>query len=273
MEKAPVRPRSTALAFFPALIEALKCIGLALKDSLSVKVVFYSVAIWVGSFVFWGALFFWQWATIVALAQVASAFVALGIFLFFPHLLAAGAATQAAMAGAPVAAAVAGVGFTMLSYAFIVAAFVFLILISVRILLEVFLMNYVQKRTLTRYPQLEKGSETSWLAGLQGATGDTIKALLLVGICLFIPVVNGILILLIGCYYSAKSLVGDALEDLATIQEQKQFIRESRLGILLMGLLHFGLLLIPFVGLLAPAIIGSSMCHFCFRAKARTLAG
>ncbi|WP_262489863.1 EI24 domain-containing protein [Hymenobacter terrenus] len=91
-------------------------------------------------------------------------------------------------------------------------------------------------------------------------------------VCLFIPVVNGILILLIGCYYSAKSLVGDALEDVATFEEQKQLTRDNRLGILVMGLLHFALLLVPFVGLLAPAIIGSSMCHFCFRAKARQLA-
>ncbi|WP_156176436.1 hypothetical protein [Hymenobacter terrenus] len=128
---------------------------------MNAKVIFYSVAIWVGSFLLWGALFFWQWTNIVVLAKVAAAFVALGIFSFFPHLLAASTATQAGMAMASVAGGAAGFGFTILSYAFVVAAFIFLILISVRILLEVFLMKYVQTRTLTRYPQLEKGAETS----------------------------------------------------------------------------------------------------------------
>ena len=272
MEKTLTRPRLAALSFLPALGEAIKCIALAIKDSLNAKIIFYSVAIWVGSFLFWTALFAWQWAAVLQLAQVASAFVALGIFVFFPQLLAAGAATQATMAAAPVAGAAAGIGFIVLSYVFVAVAFVLLLLISVRVLLEVFLMQYVQTRTLARYPQLEKGANTNWPESLRGVTGSTVKALLISIVCLFIPVVNGILILLIGCYYSARSLVGDALEDLATVKEQKEFIRANRLGILLLGLLHFALLLVPFVGLLAPAIMGSSMCHFCFRSKVRHMA-
>ncbi|GAA4035691.1 hypothetical protein GCM10022409_20530 [Hymenobacter glaciei] len=272
MEKTLPRLRSTALSFLPMLGEALKCIALAIKDSLSPKVIFYSVAIWGGSFLFWAGIFWWQWAHIIVLAQVGTAFLALGIFIFFPQLLGAGAATQAAMASAPVAAVAASVGFTIVSYVLVAVVFILLVLISVRILLEAFLMGYVQTRTLRRYPELQKGADNNWLEGLRGATGSTIKALVITFICLFIPVINGILILLIACYYSARSLVGDALEDLATVQEQKQFIRENRFGILVMGLLHFALLLIPFVGLLAPAIIGSSMCHFCMRGKVRQLA-
>ena len=252
--------------------EALKCIALAIKDSLSPKIVFYSVAIWGGSFLFWAGIFWWQWARIVVLGKIGAAFLALGIFVFFPGLLGAGAATQAAMASAPVAAVAASAGFTIVSYVLVAVVFVLLVLISVRILLEAVLMGYVQTRTLRRYPELQKGADNNWLANLRGASGSTIKALLITLVCLFIPVINGLLIFLIACYYSARSLVGDALEDLATVQEQRQFIRENRLGILLMGLLHFALLLIPFVGLLAPAIIGSSMCHFCMRGKVRQLA-
>ena len=85
------------------------------------------------------------------------------------------------------------------------------------------------------------------------------------------PVVEGILILLVGCYFSARSLAGDALEEPATVLEQKQFLRENRLEILAPGLLHFALLLVPFVGLLAPAIMGFSRCYLCSQASVRQL--
>ena len=267
------RPLSTPAAFGPVLVEALKCMGLAFKDSLKPKVVFHSLAIWLVSLIFWGLLFYWQWDKILLAAQAASGFLALGLFVFFPNLLASsGVATVAGMAGGVATALLAGAGFYLLAYVFVALSFVLLLLISVRVLLEVFLMKYVQKRTLTRYPQIEKGAQSRWLDGLRLSSGNNVKALLITFVCLFIPVVNGIVILLVGCYFGAKSLVGDALEDLATAQEVRQFARENRLGILVLGLLHFGVLLIPFMGLLVPAIMGSSMCHFCFRAKARQLA-
>ncbi len=246
---------------------------LAFRDSLKPKVVFHSLVIWLVSLIFWGLIFYWQWDKISQAAGAVSGLVTATIYFSFPHLLdSSGVATADGIVSRVTTFLFAVGGFYVLMYILVALPFVLLVLLSVRVLLEVFLMKYVQKRTLTRYPEIEKGAQSKWLDGLRLSSGNNVKAWLITFFCLFIPVVNGVVILLVGCYFGAKSLVGDALEDLATTQEVKQFARENRLAILVLGLLHLGVLLIPFVGLLAPAIMGSSVCHFCFRAKGRQLA-
>ena len=264
------RSLPTPAAFGPVLREALKCLVLSFKDSLKPKVVFHLLAIWLVSLAFWGLLFYWQWDKILHAAQAVAAYVGLVAFISlasYSWLTSTAGVVEGIKTGFWV-----GYGGIVLMYALVALPFVLLVLLSVRVLLEVFLMKHVQKQTLTRYPQIEKGAPSKWLDGLRLSSGNNVKALLVAFFSLFIPFVNGVVLLFVGCYFSAKFLVGEALEDLATAQEVKQFTGENRLGILVLGLLQFGVFLIPFVGLLAPAIMGSSTCHFCFRAKARQLA-
>lgn len=147
----------------------------------------------------------------------------------------------------------------------ITASLVLLIMLSMRVYLEVFLMSRVQEQCLKHYSLPSLGVEAS--VSLNALSSLKMLIILAAGLLLLvIPVLGGILFFLLASYLNVRSLVNDALEDLATVEERRTIVQAMRLPMLLLGIAVAGLLLIPLAGLFVPAILGASVCHLCMRA-------
>lgn len=257
-------------------VEAIKCLALGLRDGLRPRVALTSLLIWLMVIVFW-CVVFWIWREDVkSLATAALLLIAYGVAQMLMPV--AGPATVSAMASGanalgafafllsgPVAAVVTGL--------VVFGCFMLLCMLSVRILLELLLMGRIQAQCLQRYPALSRGVDNSWRRGLRDALG-TLATFVIGGLlCLVIPLVGGLLLFLLASYLNVRSLVGDALDGVATDDERRAVIRSQRLNMLLLGLLGTLLMLVPLAGLVAPSVLGASVCHLCMRQVVRMRIG
>lgn len=150
----------------------------------------------------------------------------------------------------------------------VAGAFLLLIMLSMRLYLELFLMSRVQKHCLKHYPLLSPKGKGRF--GVDALSSLKLLCVFCAGfLLLIIPVVGGILFFLLASYLNVRSLVNDALEDLATADERRTIVRTMRLPMLLLGVVTSVLLLIPLAGLFIPAVLGASVCHLCMRALIR----
>lgn len=157
---------------------------------------------------------------------------------------------------------------SIVNFLLVAASFALLVMLSMRLYLELFLMGRVQQQCVKHYPSLSGGAERSFHADVR----STITQLAILGagvLLLVIPVIGGILFFLLASYLNVRGLVNDALEDLATIEERRAIVQTMRVPMLLLGMAITGLLLIPLAGLFIPAILGASVCHLCMRALIR----
>ena len=65
------------------------------------------------------------------------------------------------------------------------------------------------------------------------------------------------------------TLVGDALEGVATDQERRQIIQRHRPQMVALGLLCSVLMFVPLLGLWMPAVLGAATAHLGMRATLR----
>ncbi len=157
---------------------------------------------------------------------------------------------------------------TILNFILVAGSFLLLIMLSIRLYLELFLMGRVQQQCLKRYPGLAKGIKGSLRADLQSALAQL--AILCAGLLLLVvPLIGGIVFFLLGSYLNARGLVNDALEDLTTVAERRAIVKELRVPMLMLGVSATMLLLVPFAGLFIPTIFGAGVCHLCMRALSR----
>ena len=147
-------------------------------------------------------------------------------------------------------------------------AFGLLVILTIQLVLEWFLMPRIQTLCLPQYPSLAQHniSEHCWrgwmdLAKLWGA--------LLAGMLLWvIPLVGALIFFVLTAYINVRLLINDVLSELATTHERAQIVKRHRHGLLLLGLMMTGLWVIPFAGLVMPAVLGASVSHFAYAALA-----
>lgn len=233
---------------------AVRAASLGLKDGLQPRLLLLSVGVALGAGILWLTVFSVWRAEAWHAAQVAA------------HWFFSGAASSAdapaASSGwwASVWGAVAS-GFSWLMAVLIgLASFALLVMLTIQLLLELFLMPLVQRQCLPRYPQLARGVPGSLRANLL----TTVKLwwVLALGLLLWIiPVLGGIAFFALAAYVNVRSLVNDALDDVATLAEREVLVRTHRGAMLCLGLLMGAFLLIPLVGLVAPSVLGASVCH------------
>lgn len=249
-------------------------LAMGVRDGLRPRLALMSVLAGFAAFAVWLiVLIVWR-NEIWALTDIAAKWVRNGLLSLVSSDLAGGAqeATTVAANAAPfperAASWIAVPLGSVVKLLLVVGGFLLLIMLSMRLYLEIFLMGRVQRQCLKHYPSLSPGVQGS--AGI-GAL-STLKLLAMLGagfFLLIIPVVGGILFFILASYLNVRSLVNDALEDLATAEERRTIVNTTRMPMLLLGIVVAGLLLIPLAGLFIPAVLGASVCHLCMRALTR----
>ncbi len=234
--------------------QAASAASLGLKDGLRPQLLMLSIGVAVGAGGLW-LLVFMVWSTeIWQMAQVAAHW-------FFSG---AAAASEAPVAQVGWWATIWG-GVTqglswLVALLISLAAFALLVMLSMQILLELFLMPLVQRQCLLRYPSLKLGGEGS----LRFNILTTLKLLgvLVLGLPLWlIPVVGPLTHLALLAYLNIRSLVNDALDGVATLEERQALVPAHRGAMLCLGLMMQLMMMIPLVGLIMASVMGASVCH------------
>jgi hypothetical protein len=229
---------SSSLRSAGTLSEALACLALGFSDGLRPRLAFASAAVAAASVVMWLLIL------VLARGPVWSA------------------AEAAALWALPqVARALSG----MVAFLLVATAFVLMVVVTIRVYQELFLMTRIQRQCLLRYPAIAATATGSWAADLRSMLRQ-FAVLLLSFPLLLVPLIGSVAYLLLGCYLNVRGLVDDALENLATPAEREAIVQRSRGSMVVLGLAMAALLLIPFAGLLMPSILGASVCHLCLRA-------
>ena len=231
----------------PVMIDLLHSLRLGVRDAIRPAVLLISLLTALAAFVACTVLFVVFWPAISG----------------FTHSLAAAALgwMGAVLAGAD---GVAAVLTSALSGVLIVLGWLLAIVLAYRLALEFVLMARISALVRQQYPQLQAKSGTV-AARLYLLVGPLLTFALLAPLFLLLPLVGGPLLFALGGYVLVRSLMGDALEGLADGAEVRALLRRNRPGMLLLGLVLNGMVLIPPLGLLAPGLIGSCICHFACR--------
>lgn len=234
-----------------ALVDLLLSLRFGLRDAIRPAVLLISLLTALLAFGFCSLLFVVFWSSISDFTHaVAAAAVALPLSWF-------GVA-------APEASGVLAALTAVLSGMLLLGSWLLSILLAYRLALEFVLMARISALVRHDYPQLQPCS-SDVVSRLYLLLSPLLTFVLLAPLLLLLPLVGGPLLFALSGYLLVRSLMGDALEGVATGNEVRQLLRCNRLGMLLLGVLLSALILIPPLGLLAPGLIGSCVCHFAFR--------
>jgi len=213
--------------------ESLLCVALSLRDGIQPPIALISAAIWAATILTWTIAFFFITPPLMrALPEI-------------PQLI-------------PILN-------QTLRYLVVATLYVGLVLITVRVAIELWLMKRIQKFCLNYYPGLSLSHKSSILVSVRDAPKSAGTFLVGGLICLVIPGIGPALLFLLMGYINVRSLMNDALDGLVSNEDRRTIIESNRLSMLLIGGLLEGLMLIPIVGFFAPSILGTSVCHLCMR--------
>jgi ABC-type multidrug transport system, ATPase and permease components len=261
-------PRSSALS------DVIACASLGLRDGISPKLIAFSVALWVGAVMLWTLILVFAWSVLEAVAAFITAWVFLGIFRIFPGWLPASAREK--ITGVSLAdggQALLGPVFTTLTWIVLVALILAAIYATARIAVEFWLMPAIRKVVERHYPPFPQHPPYSLLSTVTNFAKTSTVAVVLGLPFLLVPVVNVALLFVLFGYLNVRTLVNEALDGVATRQEQRIVIRAARGRMIAMGSLLAGILAIPVVGLLTPTVTGAATCHLCLRELRRQREG
>jgi uncharacterized protein involved in cysteine biosynthesis len=136
---------------------------------------------------------------------------------------------------------------------------------TVRIEVEFLLMPVIRKVVEKHYPPFPPRPAYSLITSVANVAKTGALAIFLGLPFLLIPVANVVLLFVLFGYLNVRTLVNEALDGLATRDEQRLLIRSTRLRMIFMGTLLGGAPAIPLLGLMTPAWIGAATCHLCLR--------
>jgi hypothetical protein len=256
--------------------EAIICFSLGLRDGLHYRLAAPSF--------FWGAFLtiFWLVVFIVWYQEILQACFALSLIIIFYVLKPYYISMAPVGAGASIYPGVAGlivniplflggsILFTVLGFLLVLSAYILVVMLSLRIVLELLLMDRVQKHCLRRYPSISR-SETSSLSGnLRNLTGS-LAWLVFGGLfCLMTPFAGPLLLFTLSSYLNFRCLADDALKGIADSATIRHTIKGNRLAMTYLGAMSSIFMLIPVIGFFAPGVMGSAACHLCMRKVTNT---
>ncbi|MBM3115032.1 EI24 domain-containing protein [Jeongeupia naejangsanensis] len=239
--------------------EVIHCVALGLRDSIHPRLLRVSLGVWLLTLLIM-ALAYW-----LAWEPISQGFGAAARFL-----------TQrlpGQLGWVPDPASWVGrvaTGMTLvLEYALAFLGFVLGTMLVARIVLEMVLMGHVQALVLTRYPAIANHVLRPWRANVRDLAGNLGTLIIGSVLCMCIPVIGPVLLVMLNAYLNIRGLINDALDGVATAEQQRRFIRSHRWQMLGAGLLLSGVALIPFAALLMPGMLGATACHLGFRWLAR----
>ena len=250
----------------PPLFDAFTCAALGLRDGLSPRLILFSVGLWVGAATLWTVILVVAWSHVKAVAAFITAWALLGLFRVFPTWLPASA--QAKLTGVPLsegAHALLGSFFTGATWIVLTLLVLTAVMLTVRLAVEFWLMPLVRAQVLKHYPSFPAHPPFSLLSPFTNLAKMGLLAVVIGVPCMLIPVVNVVLAFTFFAYLNVRTLVNEALDGLATRDEQRAVIRHARGRMAVVGMLLSAAQMIPFVGLMSPAWIGAGTCHLCLR--------
>ena len=224
--------------------EALTCFALAMREATRPGLALMSLLLGLAALIVWGIVFFVWWADIRALLVTLSSAV-LGSHASGPKMSA------------------------FLGYALGLLAYMLVVMATVRLLLELLLMSRIQKYCLKRYPQLQRGAESSLLSGVWESTLGAVIVIVGGLLCLIIPVIGAALFFLLVSYFNARSLVNDALDGLASNEQRRALLKTQRLELAVLGVAGSLFMLVPVIGFVGPVALGAGVCHLGMRSLLR----
>lgn len=248
---ASLDPDRPALPASSAVVDLLHSLRLGMRDAIRPAVLLVSLLTALAAFALCSMLFLLFWPTLSNYSHA----VSMAIFALPLGWL--GLAT-------PEPGGLLAAGVRVLSWLLLLVGWLLSILLSYRLALEFVLMARISALVRQHYPQLQtcRGDLASRLYLL---CGPLLTFVLLTPLFLLLPLIGGPLLFALSGYLLVRSLMGDALEGMATGGEVRELLRRNRPGMLLLGVLLSALILIPPLGLLAPGLIGSCVCHFACR--------
>lgn len=234
-----------------ALLDLLHSLRLGVRDAIRPAVLLVSLLTALAAFALCSALFLVFWPALSSLSHSVS-LAALAVPLAWLGM------------AAPEPGSLLAAGARMLSWLLLLVGWLLSILLSYRLALEFVLMARISALVRQHYPQLP--AQRSDLASrLYLLCAPLLTLVLLAPLFLLLPLFGGPLLFALSGYLLVRSLMGDALDGLASGSEVRELLRRNRPGMLLLGMLLSALILIPPLGLLAPGLIGSCVCHFACR--------
>lgn len=244
--------------------EAFICLGLGLRDAVHIRSVFISTTIWMTAALFWLVMFL-TFGTAIR-DGVFAVFGMLGQVL----LPESWSAWFAAWNGTFVSV-LRFISSALLLLALYAVAFI----VSVRLVVEFFLIKIIQHRILPSYPSVRNRrpglnvSLSSAYLFIRNSFVPFVGFSLLFVCLMIIPVINGIALFVLVSYFNVRFLMNDAMDGLANGAELRAYLQTHRLEMLILGVLISLLDFIPLVFLLSPWVLGSSVCHLSMRHLAR----
>jgi hypothetical protein len=236
------------------LAQAVQAAKLGLRDGVRPGLLGFSILTALGAFFLWFILFALGHGVVWAYAMKATHWV-------LPGLSTAPTSIGQASMWVWVAQAFSG----LLAFLISVAAFGLFVMLTIQLVLEFFLMPRIHALCLPQYPTLRRvggGSLSNSLITLAKLWGVLVAGMLL----WVIPVVGGLAFFALAGYLNVRILANDALEGVATPEELRAIAKSHRWGMLCLGVMMGVFLMIPLAGLVAPSVLGASVCHFCFAA-------
>ncbi|ATC63018.1 hypothetical protein CMV30_03025 [Nibricoccus aquaticus] len=255
--------------------EAFTCALLGLRDGFTFRMIAFSLGLWAGALALWAILLVFAWTPIKTAAAFLTAWSLLGLFRLFPNWLPASA--QEKITGVPLAdgaaALLGNVTFGTATWIMLVLLILVAVYATVRIAVEFLLMPVIRQAVEKHYPPFPPRPPYSLLSSVTNVAKTGALAVLLGLPFLLIPVANVVLLFVLFGYLNIRTLVNEALDGLATRDEQRLLIRRARLRMIFLGTLLAAAPAIPILGLMTPAWIGAATCHLFLRELARLRAG
>jgi len=220
----------------PAFGQALACVGTGLRDGLHPRVILQSLGIWLVSLLLWVAVF-WIWHGEIhgLFEQLQSRW--LGSFR--------GGSAVAWLASA--------------------VAFVLAVLLTARLLTELFLMRTIQALVLRRHPQLVRAEGGSWRVALLNSVGPYLLVAVVALPLMLVPVLGVVALFVLFGYVNVRSTVPDALDGLATHEEVRALVQGSRTEMAVLGALATLLMMVPPITLVGPSFFGATVTQFSLK--------
>lgn len=236
------------------LAQALQAAELGLRDGVRPGLLGFSILTALGAFFLWVILFAFGHGVVWSYAMKAAHGGLPGL-----------AVAPISMGQASMWAWVVHAFSVLLAFLISVAAFALFVMLTIQLVLELFLMPRIHRLCLPQYPTLSRVGGASLSNSL--LTLAKLWGVLVVGMLLWvIPFVGGLAFFALAGYLNVRILANDALEGVATPEELRAIAESHRWGMLCLGVMMGFFLMIPLAGLVAPSVLGASVCHFCFAA-------
>lgn len=149
----------------------------------------------------------------------------------------------------------------MLGWSLTILCYLLAVLLTIRLVVELFFIRLVQQHCLKRYPHLRTDIKRPLPSVIWSIIRGWSVFALLALVCLTLPIIGGALLFVLMSYFNVRSLANDAMDGLADEAMVRHLLRNNRMRMTGLGILLSLFALIPFIGLFLPAIIAAASCH------------